>query len=440
MPLGHRDVDPRVELVAAVDVRGPKPETTGPSTGQISPLPLPAWIGPGRQRRRAGPRQLGGDLALDRGDRAVELLLVLADLAPAPPRGGRGRRPAPAGGSAPRRGRSPAPALRRRSCRGRLRSGPWSRAGDRRCRCTSSRSCAHAADDRVVHAVDAVEVFGAVDEVFVAAGADDHAEQVGGAGLIDRHQALAQRHQGPFQVGARRRQPLLGDVEPGDRAGRARPAWRRGGRAPPASRRRSAATSLVSRSIWSLVAGDRRRQHALAFAAPRRARLLGFELRLEICGGRGGAGEEQHGERRRGGEQTPPGRGESSSIDARLAKARIGHWRAKSPCNGLAISPRRGAFSTRSRPPSASSSICSVVCSIPKRSCSSQLEAAADQVAVAIAGDDDVGGDRAEAGGDRPDVEVVDRAHPLAPQIARAHRRRRRGRPAPPPSARRRAP
>ena len=61
------------------------------------------------------------------------------------------------------------------------------------------------------------EVFGAVDQVVVAVGADDDAEHVGGAGLIHRDQALAQRDQGPLQVRAHRRQALLGDVELGDR-------------------------------------------------------------------------------------------------------------------------------------------------------------------------------------------------------------------------------
>ena len=43
-PAGDGDVDPLVDSLPPK--REPKPETTGPSTGQIKPLPLPPWIGP----------------------------------------------------------------------------------------------------------------------------------------------------------------------------------------------------------------------------------------------------------------------------------------------------------------------------------------------------------------------------------------------------------
>ena len=127
------------------------------------------------------------------------------------------------------RGRSPAPALRRRSRRGRLRSGPWRRAGGDDPPHLVAQ-LAHPLDDRFVHPVQAVEVFGASGEVVEAAGADDDAEHVRGAGLIHRDQPVAQRPQRPLQVGAQLAAAALGDVELGDGAGRARPAWRRAGR------------------------------------------------------------------------------------------------------------------------------------------------------------------------------------------------------------------
>ena len=76
---------------------------------------------------------------------------------------------------------------------------------------------AHPADDRFVHAADAVEVFGAIDQVVVAVGADDDAEHVGGSGLIDRDQALAQGNQRPFQARPHHREAFLGDVQLADR-------------------------------------------------------------------------------------------------------------------------------------------------------------------------------------------------------------------------------
>ena len=51
-----------------------------------------------------------------------------------------------------------------------------------------------------------------------------------------------------------------------------------------------------------------------------------------------------------------------------------------------------------------------------------QLEPAAGEVAVGAGGDDDVGGERAEAGGHGPDVQVVDGAHALLRADRRAHR------------------
>ena len=63
--------------------------------------------------------------------------------------------------------------------------------------------------------------------------------------------------------------------------------------------------------------------------------------------------------------------------------------------------------------PGASSSICSVVCSIPKRSCRSSSSRRRTRSRSQSARDDDVGGERAEARGHGPDVQVVHRAHPL---------------------------
>ena len=65
--------------------------------------------------------------------------------------------------------------------------------------------------------MDAVEVLGAVDQLVIAAGVDDHAEDVRRPRLVHRHQPLAQRHQRPFEARPNHRQVLLADVELGKR-------------------------------------------------------------------------------------------------------------------------------------------------------------------------------------------------------------------------------
>ena len=83
----------------------------------------------------------------------------------------------------------------------------------------------------------------------------------------------------------------------------------------------------------------------------------------------------------------------------------------------LAPSGRAERARTRAQPLSIVSSsppswsTCSVVCSMPKRSCSIRLELAPDRVAVVVAADEHVRRQRGEAAGDLPDVQVVDLDH-----------------------------
>ena len=84
------------------------------------------------------------------------------------------------------------------------------------------------------------------------AGADDDAEHIRSAGLVDRDQAVAQRRPAPacsWRRAAARGGPWRRRAR--RRPGRARPAWPRAGRGPLASRPRIAATSPVRRSIRS---------------------------------------------------------------------------------------------------------------------------------------------------------------------------------------------
>ena len=91
---------------------------------------------------------------------------------------------------------------------------------------------AHAADHRLVHPVQPVEVFGAGREVVDAAGADDDGDHVRAAGLVDRHQPLPQRDQGPLAA-APAVPPAAPSRAPARRPpGPAPPAWRRAGPGP----------------------------------------------------------------------------------------------------------------------------------------------------------------------------------------------------------------
>ena len=90
-----------------------------------------------------------------------------------------------------------------------------------------------------------------------------------------------------------------------------------------------------------------------------------------------------------------------------------GHFAVSAGCNPACDQASEGARSTSSRPCAASSSICRVVWSMSKRSCRRTSSLRRIEVAVGARGDDDVGGQRAETGGHRPDVQVVDRANLL---------------------------
>ena len=141
-------------------------------------------------------------------------------------------------------------------------------------------------DHGFVHAVDPLQVFGAVDQLLIAVGADDHAQHVGGAGLVDRDQALAQGHQRAPQARPDDLEVLLRDVEFGDRfveLGLLHAEALLDLRFPPAQR-----GDLIGQPFDPVaVAGDRRRQHPGALVHMRELRFPGFELRAEIRAGAG---------------------------------------------------------------------------------------------------------------------------------------------------------
>ena len=132
-------------------------------------------------------------------------------------------------------------------------------------------------------------------------------------------------------------------------------------------------------------------------------------------------------ERRAAGTELVPREAAARVATRRLsAHNRAGHGKclhASAFCRGRISGRSRSS----SRPPLASSSICSVVCSMPKRSREQQLEPCGGRGrGRRPARDDDVGGERLEAGGDGPDVQVVDRPHVLdLAELARRARRRR---------------
>ena len=228
--------------------RMPKLETTGPSTGQMNRRRAVANRASG-QRRRAGSPQQHRQFGLDRGNVAIQVLFGCSIFSSAATRLARvatradwrcctaERALASARSSAAIASRADSIRVLGRAQTG---NGPLHLVAQ----------VAHAADYGFVHAVDPVEVFGAIDEVVVAVGADDDAEHVRGSGLIDRDEAIPQGHESPLEMGPHHRQSLLGDVE----LGFGPVQFRLLGVEPDADRRlglRSAATSPVSRSIRS---------------------------------------------------------------------------------------------------------------------------------------------------------------------------------------------
>ena len=195
--------------------RIPKPETTAPLTGQIRP-PLPPMIGPAGSGVEPVPASCAASSpwiaatwpcsssswALISSSAASRLPARVDELLLTALQG--------------RAGVGQAPALRRRSRRGGF--DPLlgaAQAGDQVFDLVAQ--VAHPPDHGLVHAVQPVEVFGAGRKVVEVPGADDHAEQVGAAGFVHRHQPFAQRDEGPLQPGPQFLEPVLGDVELGDR-------------------------------------------------------------------------------------------------------------------------------------------------------------------------------------------------------------------------------
>ena len=202
VPLGHGDVDARVVLVAAVDVRGPKPETTGPLDRPDQAAAAARLDRPGRQRRRAGSRRAArrscpGSRRRRRPalPRAALILLSARDAAR------RGSTTSAAWRSAPPRGRS-ASACSSAAIASRAASIRFLAARSRATvRLTWSRSSRTRPTTASSMPWMPFQVLGAGREVVVAVGAEDHAEHVGGAGLIHRDQPLAQRDQRPLAGG-----------------------------------------------------------------------------------------------------------------------------------------------------------------------------------------------------------------------------------------------
>ena len=226
---------------------------------------------------------------------------------------------------------------------------------------------ADAADHGLVHAVQAVEIFGPGGEVVDPAGADDDAEHVRGAGLIHRDQAVAQGVEGALEPGPQLLEVVPGDVELGDGL----VEFGLLGLEPGADRFLAAADRrhLAGEAIDLVaVVGDGGRQHALLLAHFVQLRLLGFEFGFEILG-RSRAGDEQRAERRYGEEERHR---DGAVLEHRpeASQAPIPARAPRQPCNRPCDQPFPGAFSTCSRAWSASSSICRVVCSIPNRSAS----------------------------------------------------------------------
>ncbi len=203
--------------------REPKPETTGPSTGQIRPLPLPPRIGPAGSGAEPVPASRAASFAWIEATSPSSSCFPFADL--------RQRRLA----LAPRRHQGRLAPLHGRAGVGeRLLFG-----GDRVARRFDPVLCgaqagdgalhliaqfAHPPDHRFVEPVDPAQVLGAVDQLFVATRFDQHVEDVGRARLVDRDQVLAQGDRGRVRV-ERARPPGASCRR------RARPAPRRAGAA-----------------------------------------------------------------------------------------------------------------------------------------------------------------------------------------------------------------
>ena len=72
-------------------------------------------------------------------------------------------------------------------------------------------------DDRLLEALDPLQVLGPRHQVVEALRREQHGEHVGGAGLIDRDELLAQVDQGRLQVAADDLQVVAGPPQVGDR-------------------------------------------------------------------------------------------------------------------------------------------------------------------------------------------------------------------------------
>ena len=193
---------------------------------------------------------------------------------------------------------------------------------------------ADAVDDRLVHAANAVEVFGAGRQILHVARGDDHAEHVRTAHLVHRHQPFAQHRQRSAQARAHLFEPADGAVEPLDRAvelgllgGKA--SFGVGLATPDRRHLRGQAVDLAA------VAGDRRGQHALLFANFVELGLGRVELFLQVLGPTGAT--KSSAARAATATHTAIATGRFLSIAPRLAKPEIRLASLPEPATRLAI-------------------------------------------------------------------------------------------------------
>ena len=313
-PFGHGDVDSRVVLVAAADRARAE---AGDDRAVDRPDQRPG-ARPGSARLASGVEpvdaELGGDLALDRGHRAVELFFVFADPLRAPlavcaaAATSACWRPCSACRALAKARSSAAIASRAASIRSlaprRRTTMPltWSRSVRTRPTTASSIACKRSRySARAARSSKSLEPTMQADQVRACRS----------------HRSRPAARASACSARRRWERTLLSRASWRRRARRpprrVRPAWRRAGRSTAgllgADRARP---RRVSRVDLVLVVGDRRRQHALAFLHFGQLGLLGFELGLEVLRpARPGLASEQRERAPRRRQRPPPRRGDS---------------------------------------------------------------------------------------------------------------------------------